>query len=117
MAVSRLEISCIIGIRPDERLTPQTVVVDFEIDYDISPAAESGDITRAVDYGAAARAVTLYIEQSQFALLETLVAGTIEHLSSQIDARITRILLTATKPDALGGNGLPSVTVERRYSD
>ncbi len=123
VAVSGLEIFCIIGIRPDERLTPQTVVVDFEIDYDIGPASESGDITLAVDYAAAARAAALFIEQSQFALLETLVTKTIDHLKSQVDAgenangnvRVTRIRLTASKPNALGGNGLPSVTVETRY--
>lgn len=117
VAVSGLTINCIVGIRPAERVTPQRLSVDFEVDYDISAAAGSGEITRAVDYGEAARAVTSFIENSQFGLLETLVAETIEFLASNLTAGVAplRIRVTARKPAALEGNGVPSVSAERHY--
>lgn len=122
VAVTGLALNCIVGIRPRERAEAQLLSVDFEVDYDISTAAASGDVEQAVDYGEAARAVAAFIEKAQFGLLETLVAETIEFLRSYLSAgsaapKVRRIRVTARKPAALDGNGIPSVSAELLYAE
>lgn len=122
VAVTGMTINCIVGIRPRERANPQPLSVDFEVDYDISAAAGSGDVALAVDYGEAARAVASFVEGAQFGLLETLVAETIGFLSTHLaegpaPRAIRRIRVTARKPAALDGNGVPSVSAERHYPE
>ena len=56
-----LKIDTIIGIYDWERETLQTLRFDFEIDWDISKAAASDDITNTLDYGSVANVVVEFV--------------------------------------------------------
>ena len=47
--IEALEIICIIGVHPDERVNPQRILVDCELDYDFAAAAPSDRTIAAVD--------------------------------------------------------------------
>lgn len=67
-----LEISTIIGTLPEERHTPQRVILNIEIFTDMERAAISDDLRDAVDYSRAELLVKETAEASSFYLLEAL---------------------------------------------
>ncbi|HHZ69898.1 MAG TPA: dihydroneopterin aldolase [Methylococcaceae bacterium] len=67
-----LEIDTIIGIYDWERNTKQTLVLDFELAYDIRKASQTDNIEDTLDYKALTQQVTAFVEPSQFLLVETL---------------------------------------------
>jgi dihydroneopterin aldolase len=67
-----LEIDTIIGIYDWERNTKQTLILDFELAYDIRKASQTDNIEDTLDYKALTKQVTAFVEPSQFLLVETL---------------------------------------------
>lgn len=107
-----LRVDCIIGIHPHERVTPQAVYVDLELDYDFAPAAASDGIADAVDYTALAALVTGLLQQRRFGLLEAMVeeaaAAVLRH-----DARVVSVRLEVRKPAAVPGAADSFVRIAR----
>ena len=64
--VRDLEVTCIVGIYPHERVQEQSVFLDIEIDYDFGPAHASDAIEDVVDYDMAVPSVTTLIPDRQF---------------------------------------------------
>jgi len=71
--LSDLEIETVIGIYDWEREIRQTVVLDIEMAWDIRKAAETDDITHALDYKTVSERIVEFVEQSSFYLVETLI--------------------------------------------
>ena len=57
-----LRIYTIIGIHDWERTRPQPVVLDIEMGTDIRPAAQTEDITRALDYDAVSKRLISFVK-------------------------------------------------------
>lgn len=80
--LSDLEIETVIGIYDWEREIRQTVVLDIEMAWDIRKAAETDDITHALDYKTVSERIVEFVEQSSFYLVETLIeeiAAVLQH--------------------------------------
>jgi len=112
--VQDLKLRCIIGILEEERLTPQELTVEFEMDYDIDEAARSTRIEAAIDYAKAADLLSSFLQDASFELLETLVYRSIYFLHDHFPQAV-RIQVKAAKPQALGGRGVPAVRAEQRF--
>ena len=110
--VKSLRIDCIIGVYGHERQTPQTVIVDIELDYDFAAAAGSEAIGDAVDYAAVAGSVTEFVRRRAFQLIETMAEETAAMLLAQLTA-VQTVRLEIRKPAAVPAAACSFVRLER----
>ena len=71
--VDDLRVSCLIGCLDLERVRPQEVRLDAEVELDASAAADGDDLRRTWDYAAFAGRMSFVLEEGGFHLLETAV--------------------------------------------
>ena len=87
-----LEVQAIIGTLPEERHTPQKLILNLEIFTDMERAAISDDLRDAVNYSRAEALIVETAEKSSFFLLEALAAAlcrTVKKLPGVCKVRIT----------------------------
>jgi len=77
--VRDLSVRTVIGVDERERLSPQEVLVDVEMEADLDPASRSDDLAHSIDYAAVAALVREHGEAARFRLLEAF-AGSIASL-------------------------------------
>ncbi|MCL4137107.1 UNVERIFIED_CONTAM: hypothetical protein GTU68_062286 [Idotea baltica] len=106
-----LKVDAIIGIYDWERKAKQTLRFDFEMAWDIRPAAASDDIANTLDYGAIAQAVVRFVESSEYQLIETLAEDLAALLLAQF--AIPKLTLSVTKPVELHGQNFAKIVIER----
>ena len=71
--IEQLEVQAILGILPEERTTPQRVVIDLQLETDSRPAAQSKNIDDTLDYAALAEKVRALTVAGEYLLIETLI--------------------------------------------
>lgn len=76
-----LRVATRVGVTPEERARPQTVVLDVDVDADLAPAAASDELRDTIDYAAAVTRVADVVAASEANLLEHLAAKVISALS------------------------------------
>ena len=106
-----LAIETIIGIYDWERETLQTVVLDLEMAWDISPAAQSDSIEDALDYKAVSKRVIAFVEESRFFLVETLAEKVARLILDEFSVPWVR--LTLNKKGAIRGASDVGILIER----
>lgn len=106
-----LEIKTIIGIYDWERETKQTVILDIEMAYDISKAAQSDDINDTLDYKTVSKRVISFVEESEFYLVEKLI----EEVASIIrdEFNVSWVKVTLNKKGAISGASDVGIVIER----
>lgn len=110
-----LHVRGIIGINEDERTERQDVMINLELETDTRPAAESDDISDALNYRSVAKRVIELVETSRFFLLERL-AEEIARLCLE-ESRVRRIRVSVEKPSALRFARSVGVVIERSRSE
>ena len=97
--IRELRVTCIVGILPAERTTPQEVVVSLAVGTDTARAARSGELTDTIDYAALAGQVCELIVSGRYRLLETMA----EDLAACVlrDPRAASVRVTIRKPAAI----------------
>jgi dihydroneopterin aldolase len=106
-----LEIKTIIGIYDWERGTKQTVVLDIEMGFDISKAAETDDIQYALDYKKVSKRIISFVEESQFYLVEKLSSEIVKIIQNEFN--VPWVKLTLNKKGAISGASDVGITMER----
>ena len=106
-----LEVQAIIGIYDWERATKQTIVLDIEMACDIANAAESDDISDALDYKAVSKRVIAFVENSQFFLVEKLASELAVLIRSEFN--VPWVKITLNKKGAIRGASDVGVIIER----
>jgi len=109
--IRNLETRAIIGIRDQERTTPQTLRVNLEMGTDIRAASASEAVEDTLDYSAISRETLAFIDTSQFYLIETLA----EHLARRLLEMfpIRQIKVQVSKPEAVPAAEDVGVVIER----
>jgi D-erythro-7,8-dihydroneopterin triphosphate epimerase len=102
----------IVGIKPDERVTPQEILINATIWADLTAAAASDRIDDTVNYRTIAKAMIDHVRNGKPELVERL-AEELAQLSFDTDARIEEIELTVEKPAALRHARAVGVTIRR----
>ena len=103
---------CIIGINPRERVDPQEIVINIQMDADLSQACATDAIGDTIDYKVLKDELLSFCNQSQYYLIERLS----DELAQRILAystRVHRVVVTVDKPGALTGARSVAVSVER----
>ena len=80
ITIKDLEVQTLLGVYPEERLAPRSVLLNIIIEYDGSRAAKSDNMDDALDYAAIEQAIVSSVPQQTFALLEALA----EHVAQLV---------------------------------
>ena len=67
-----LEVDCVIGVWEWERRITQRLVIDLDMEGEVSRAAASDDLADTLNYKAVSKRVTGFVRGSSFRLIETL---------------------------------------------
>lgn len=110
--IEGLKIDALIGIHAWEQDTRQKLVIDIEIGWDISDAAQSDDISFACNYASISECVTTFVESSHFQLIETLAEQTAQLVLKEFS--MPNLKLRVSKPGALSNAENVSVSIERK---
>lgn len=109
--IEQLELDCLIGINPWERLTKQRITVDITMDVDLSAAGRSDSIRDTVDYRVVAKAVAAEVNSSSYKLVEALAARLAEICMT--NERVQSVEVTLRKPGAIRNATAVGVTIRR----
>ena len=102
----------IVGIKPDERVNEQDVLINATLWVDTRPAAESDDIVDAVNYRTVTKAMIAHVESGEPMLVERLVAE-LADICLEADDRIGKVEVTVEKPGALRHARSVGITIRR----
>ena len=119
--IAQLKVDCVVGVYPQERDMPQPLIVDLALWLDTQTAATKESLRASVDYAAIAGQVAFLLQTCRFRMLETAAHVVARYLLAppalgERRAAIQRAQVQLTKPNALGGVAVPSVTIERDAS-
>ena len=111
-----LLVNAIIGINPDERITPQDVLVNATLYFDTRAAGVSDDMDDSINYSTVTKAMRAHIETSEPGLIERLVAD-LARISFETDGRIEEVEITAEKPGAVTDTRSVGVSIHRTRAE
>ncbi len=112
--IEQLELDCVIGINPWERLTKQRVTIDIEMNADLTKAGASDAIEYTINYRTISKAIISEIEESSYGLVEALAAR-IAEICLQ-DPLTQSVEVTVRKPGAVRNASAVGVVVRRSRS-
>jgi 7,8-dihydroneopterin aldolase/epimerase/oxygenase len=110
--VRGLTVTAIIGIHPEERVTPQPVRISFAMTADATAAAREDRIEHALDYARACERVTALTVEGRFQLVETLAERIAALLLDEFPTQ--RVRVEVEKPEAIEAADSVGVSIERR---
>lgn len=110
---TRLVAPCRIGVTPEERLNPQNLLIDIELEIDLTAAGTSDDLVDTIDYSAITNDVVSLCAAQEVALLERLAQLIVDRMFG--DNRVTGVSVEIGKetppiPESVDG---VSVKIER----
>lgn len=106
-----LRINTLIGIFDWERRVKQTISLDLEMATDIRKAAASDAIDDTLNYKAVAKRLIVFVEASEFQLVETLAERAAEIILTEFN--VSWVRLTLNKTGAVRGARDVGVIIER----
>ena len=113
--IERLELDCIIGINPWERLTKQQITIDIEIDTDLAAAGKSDSIEDTINYRTIAKTVTTEVEKSDYGLVES-IGAKIADICLE-DDRVFSVRVTVRKPGAVRKASAVEIVIRRNRTE
>ena len=100
ISIINLEISCIIGILPNERVKEQTLLLDINLDVDIGGSTFADDINETIDYTTIAEMATQLASTKKYNLIESFCKD-LNNLFLDTFKVIQKTRITVKKPNAL----------------
>ncbi|MEO8809128.1 MAG: dihydroneopterin aldolase [Rhodanobacter sp.] len=113
--IEDLRIDAVIGAYAWEREIRQILSFRIEMAFDCRAAGTSDSLADALDYHAAASAITTLVQASSFQLLEALAERVAQMLLC--DFAPSSVTVTLRKPGAVDSAGAVGVCIERRRTD
>jgi dihydroneopterin aldolase len=99
-----------VGVPDEERATPQELIVDLDLSFDIRAAAADDDFTRTIDYAAVRATLARVAAHQPYRLIETIAERAAAALLEEFPAE--RVRVTVKKPAALRSLGVDYPAVE-----
>jgi 7,8-dihydroneopterin aldolase/epimerase/oxygenase len=109
--ISELKVKTKLGVPEWERMTPQTIILDIEIGYDLSAAGKSDAIADTIDYGAVVARIQATLKEHSFQLVEALAEHICQLILKEFGA--LRVKIKVAKPAILPGLKALGVMIER----
>lgn len=111
ISINRLDICCIIGCNPPERVNRQHIFVTVNLHCDCHAAGISDDLNDTVDYYALSQRIATLAEEGQFRLIEALAESICAHCLSI--ERVKAVDVIVEKPNAIKNAASASVSITR----
>lgn len=105
------QVSCIIGVYPEERLKLQNLFFDAKIKVDLSRCFASGCVKETVDYVQIAAICTAFAQKNKYFLLESLASDILDECFHRFPIAWAWILIK--KPAAIPTAAYAFVELER----
>ena len=117
VGIHGLELDCIVGIRPHERLREQRVQIEIGLGLDTRQAAKEGRIGLTVDYDHVSEQLLQMLQFRRYHLIEA-AAEELTAMLLAVHPVLQELTLRIQKPGALEGRAMAaSVEVFRRRED
>lgn len=100
-----------LGVPEWERMVPQTILLDIEIQYDLTRSCLSDNIQDTIDYGQVVKRIRETLSENSFKLVEALGEHVCQLVLKEFQA--THIQLKISKPAVLPGLKALGVRLER----
>ena len=110
-----LELTTVVGTRPEERENPRRVVLNVTIEGDWRRAGQTDRLDDAVDYLALRNRIAKAVEASTFFLLESLAERVAE--TCLATPAVRAVTIRVDKPGAVPGCRSVAVEIRREGSD
>jgi len=107
-----LQIRCIVGIHPHERVEEQDLFVDISVDTDFTAAAETDRVEHTIDYAQIAEELTQLATARKFQLIETFAEESATLLFA-LFPEVSIIALKVRKPAAVPAANCSFVQIRR----
>ena len=112
ISIRDLEVTCVIGVNPEERTGKQPLILGVELFTDLSTAGISDSIEDTIDYAELTDRIAGYVERSSWLLIEKL-AEEVARICLSLEAA-QGVTVTVEKPGALKRPGKVSVRIYRK---
>ena len=100
ISIIDLEITCIIGILPNERVKEQTLLLNINLDVDIGDSTFADDINQTIDYTIIAEMATQLAITKKYNLIESFCKD-LNNLFLETFQAIQQTRITVKKTNAL----------------
>jgi dihydroneopterin aldolase len=109
--LSEIKVQTKLGVPEWEHMTPQTIILDIELGYDLAKACKSDAIADTIDYGAVVGRIRETLNEHSFQLVEALA----EHICQLIlsEFGVLSVKIKVAKPAILPGLKALGVVIER----
>ena len=115
MAIIRIKnllVRTIIGYNPEERVNRQDVIINLEIEIDVSRAVSTDHQEGIYNYKAITKTIITFVSESKYNLLEKLTCEVLQLVMK--DEHVTRAKVEIDKPHALRFSESVSVEMEAK---
>jgi len=109
--IENLEVTCVIGDLPEERVREQNVFVSAVMNCRLEKVCASDRLEDTVNYVAAAEGIRTALQNGRFRMIERAAAAAAAVCLGL--AGVEEVQITIRKPEALTG-GIAGVTISRR---
>jgi len=112
VSIRELRLKAWIGLYRHERIAPQTIAIDLEIDLPDDKVFKTGKVVDTIDYGVVVRRVKDLLAEERFGLVESLA----ERIASLIleGFRAPRVKVSIAKLGVLSEAKCVGIVIERR---
>ena len=110
-----LRLQGIIGINPEERERPQTILINATIFTDTRRAAATEDIRHTVNYFAISQRISQHVSNSEPWLVEKLADDIARIIVTEYP--VSQVTIRVEKPDILPEAAAVGVEIDRRRED
>ena len=112
ISIVDLEVTCIIGILPNERVKQQTLLLDIYLDVDFGDSNIADDINETIDYTKIAEMATQLAITKKYKLIESLCSD-LNNLFLDTYKIIQQSIITVKKPNAIPKAKYATFTMEK----
>lgn len=106
-----IEVLCIIGDLPEERVREQRLMVDIALDVDLSAVIASDRISDTIDYATLSRDIRESLRSAKCRLIER-AAGVVADVCLE-DPRVQNVTVCVKKSGCVPGLGSAEVRITR----
>jgi len=110
--IKNLRVRTIIGFNPEERVNRQDVIINLEIEIDVSGAVTTDSQDEIYNYKTVTKNIIAFVSESKFNLLEKLTSEVLQLVMK--DERVIGARVEIDKPNALRFSDSVSIELEAR---
>jgi FolB domain-containing protein len=109
--IQNLKVQGVLGINPEERISPRTIIINIVIQTDTSAAAKTDSIENSVDYSSVVKDIKSLVKKAKRftveALAEDIASFCLQH------PRVRKVTVKVEKPLAVNEADSVGVEIER----